>query len=263
MDTEHRSHLFIEVFMKHFLPILIFVMFAMFGCSTETPLTLDGEEPTEIEVVEETPLPDPPVFTIDVVEIGDIVADTTAGNKNYEGRLVTLTATVMDMELIPDGDSYIRLLTHAEQVLFSVTTSQNAEAFADYEIGETYEFTAYIRLQDHRPGDIIPFFTHAIYAKKGLEEVALKTLLSDAKRNNKRYQGSVVRFTATIERINPDDSLSIKTNGNNVGFLIEGAALRPEEEYVVGQSYTFTIFLGSISDGKPLFTPFISCYFFK
>ena len=249
--------------MNHFLQILILVMFAMFGCSTETPLTLDEEEPPKIEVVEEMPLPDIPIFTIDVVEIRDIVADTTAGNKNYERRLVTLTATVAEIELIPDGDSYIALFTNVENVSFALTTSRNAEAFADYEIGETNEFTAYIDLQKRRQGNIVSFSIYATYAKKGLEEVAFETLLSDAELNNKRYQGRVVRFTATIERIYPDEGLLIKTDGNKVGFLIEKSDLGPEEEYVVDQSYTFTVFVAFISDGKPRFTPHVTCYFFK
>lgn len=249
--------------MNHFFQILILVMFAMFGCSTETPLTSDEEEPPKIDVIEETPLPDTPIFTVDVVEIGDIVADTIAGNKNYERRLVTLTATVEEMELIPDGVSDITLFTNVENIFFSLTTPRNVETFAGYEIGETYEFTVYIDVQEHRQGDIAHSFILATYAKKGLEEVAFETLLSDAELNNKRYHGRVVRFTATIERIDPDDSIGIKTNGNNVGFLIEGTDLSPEEEYVVDQSYTFTVFVGAIGDGKPRFTPYITCYFFK
>ncbi|MDE0634607.1 MAG: hypothetical protein OXI43_01965 [Candidatus Poribacteria bacterium] len=248
--------------MNHFLQILILVMFAMFGCSAETPLTLDEEEPPKIEVVEETPLPDTPIFTVDVVEIGDIVADTTAGNESYERRLVTLTATIKEMELTPDGNGYISLFTNAENVFFFLRTSRNAEAFADYEFGETYEFTVYIFLQEHRPGDIVPFSIDAIYAKKGLEEVAFETLLSDAEQNNKRYQGRVVRFTATIEHILPDDSLVIKTDRNNFGFSIEGADLGPEE-YVVDHSYTFTVFVAGVGDGKPEFNPHITCFFFK
>lgn len=248
--------------MKHFFFILGIVIFAMLGCSAENPVTPDEE-------VEETALPDTtdvetPAFRIESVDMTDIVANTTTGHTTYEGHLITITATVLDIELIPDGNSSLALDTNKNNVNFYVESDHNPEAFADYKIGETYDFTVYIDSQErNKENEPVISNVWSNLAKKDVEDITLDTLLSDAKLNNKRYQGSVIRFTATIRRVDPNGNITIETDRNDAAFLITKTILDRENQYLAGQSYTFNVYLWIIGDGKPDHKPYITCFFIK
>lgn len=259
--------------MKTLFTIFSVVIFTILGCSTENPLTHCEDKEAEVIVTETTP-PEPKpelevadvqpaAFTIEVVDIADIVADTVKGDASYVRRLVSFTTVVKEIEVYPDGFGFLYLDTNEKDVFLTISTYQHPQDFADYEAGQAYEFTTFIILQEQGQENKDRFFIQGEYAKKELEEVTLETLVSDAKANNKRYEGKVIRFTAKVRKIGIDGSLSIDTEVNGVSFWIYGMDLSPQDGYVVKQSYTFTVFVASIDVVKPNFIYSISCYFFK
>ena len=252
-----------RITMKYFYTLISISCFSLLSCSTEQPLTPDENvDPVEATQTEGIVDQHTPAFPIAVVDLADIVADTKAGKTNYEGRLITVNAAVVDISIIPGGNSFLTIDTKADQVIFYISTVHKAEAYADYEIGGMYNFTVYIYEQHQEADDRFRIWTY--FSKEGVENVTLETLLTDAKQNNGRYEGCVVRFEAAVFLIYPDGDLLIKTPRNEVAFLLtDRSKYDPDTVYVVDASYTFTVILGGIGDGKPDSKPFVTCNFIK
>ena len=202
--------------------------------------------------------------------LAEIVSDTAAGGTAYNGRFVSVTGVVQkNFTLDPDSSSEgLTLQSGSNKITFFVISWGVPDNLMDYQIGETYDFPVFIAKQ--RPslvlndaGDIVEsedgeynIWGHLALQGSDAEVVSAATLRADARVDNQRYQGHVVRVTDQV-RSTTDTSmlfsnLYIEKNGH------------PDEAIMqVGQTYTVEVYIALIGLSRFTNSPQVRVYLVK
>ena len=158
------------------LTIFLFLLLSVIGCSAENPLCTDnycvtgeifprsdletGAEFSEVAIddsqlfailagatpVETAETTDAPSTTS--TTMSNIVSDVADGGTAYLEQTVTITATVKFNLLQRSNLGGISLITNTEAVSFFVTDYTNPESLREYQEGQQYTFTLFIRSVD-------------------------------------------------------------------------------------------------------------------
>ena len=103
---------------------------------------ITGTTPVATVPAVETPAASTPA-SVETVSLSDIIADTAAGGKLYEYKLLNIRATVsLDNSLFRTGT--VTLVTNNDDVSFFVGNRHNPTAMDKYKEDQTYNFTVFI-----------------------------------------------------------------------------------------------------------------------
>ena len=126
---------------------------------------------------------------------------------------MTLSATI-DLNLTNDEQEAITLVTNNENIAFFVTSFNKTNTLANYEEGNTYTFTLFIR--DIRESDVTPGNTNIWSHETELDtEVTLGDILSDAEAGGTRHVHKTVIVTGiVIWKSDDGESIVMSPDGN-------------------------------------------------
>lgn len=241
---------------------ILVLMAVVMGCGTENPICTDAfcivsresveGDVTEIDNAKVLALID--TLAVDTPDntgpLAEIVADTEAGGTAYQGRFVTVKATIEEnFTITGDTSDGMTIETGNDLITFFVSSWGTRERLQGYEIGETYDLTLFIAEQKLSANhDLNNDFSRSIwshYAPDGADPVVVspQTLLADATAGNQRYQGRVVRVTETV-RLNTPTSASMYFQTG--GFFARKTGHPDEATMQPGQTYTIDVFITSI-----------------
>ena len=189
-----------------------------------------------------------PVETNKVVNttIAAIVNDTASGNKNFEGKLVELTATVRWIS----GDSgAFAFDTNNDNVRFFVSASGDSrEGTFDqaFIVGRSYTLRLYVEMQQQdavRGG-------HNIwsYPVDDIIKTTVNAIVSNTVANGTRFEGKVVEVTSVIKNVfaNGVNFMTLE-NDQNIPFHVtpfgDFDRKRFSRTFIEGNSYTLHLYI--------------------
>ena len=202
--------------------------------------------------------------------LAEIVSDTAAGGTAYNGRFVNVTGEVKEnFTLDPDSSSEaLTLQSGNDKITFFVISWGVPDNLTDYQIGETYGFPVFIAKQSlslvlNDTGDLVEsedgeynVWGHLARHGSEAEVVSPATLRADARVNNQRYQGRVVRVT---DRVSSTTDTSIHFSN----YYIEKNGHPDEATMQVGQTYTVDVFIAQIGLSRFINLPRVRAYLVK
>ena len=202
--------------------------------------------------------------------LAEIVSDTAAGGTAYNGRFVNVTGEVKEnFTLNPDSSSEaLTLQSGNDKITFFVISWGVPDNLRDYQIGETYDFPVFIAQQSpslvsNDTGDLVEsedgeynIWGHLALPGRDAEVVSPATLRADARVDNQRYQGRVVRVTDQVS----------STTGTSIhfsNFYIEKNGHPDESTMQAGQTYTIDVFIAQIGLSRFINLPRVRAYLVK
>lgn len=202
--------------------------------------------------------------------LAEIVSDTAAGGTTYNGRFVNVTGEVKEnFTLDPNSRSEaLTLQSGNDKITFFVISWGVPDNLKDYQIGETYGFPVFIANQSpslvsNDAGDLVEsedgeynVWGHLALPGRNAEVVSPATLRADARVDNQRYQGHVVRVT---DRVISTTNTSIHFSN----FYIEKNGCPDEATMQVGQTYTVDVFIAQIGLSRFTNLPRVRAYLVK
>ena len=269
------------------------VAMGIVGCETQNPICTEnfcvtGEvfprseigdrEFSEVDVddsrllaaLASIPKPTAPVDKTVDNRLAEIVSDTAAGSTTYNGRFVSVPGEVeQNFTLDPDSSSEgLTLQSGNDKITFFVISWGVPDNLKGYQIGETYDFPVFIAKQSpslvlNDAGDLVEnedreynVWGHLALHGRDSEVVSSATLRADARVDNQRYQGRVVRVT---DRVSSTTATSIHFSN----FFIEKNGHPDENTMQVGQTYTVDVFIAQIGLSRFINLPQVRAYLVK
>ena len=249
-----------------FYVLAMVLMVGVFGCGTENPICTDTfclvpRDDVTGEIIE---IDDAKVLTLlntlavdtPAVEntgtLADIVSDTAAGGTAYNGLFVSVTGEVEDNFVLRSSDSEgLTLQSGNDSVTFFVLSRGQPDNVREYPVGETYVFSLFIAEQSpsliiDADGNLVEaedqwnVWGHLALDGNDPPGVSPETLIADARSENQRYQGRVVRVTDRVRNIT-DTRIYL-----TAGFFIDKNVHPDEATMRVGGTYTVDVFIVSI-----------------
>jgi hypothetical protein len=246
----------------------------LFGCEAENPICSEnfcvvGEvfprseigdrEFSEVDVNDSQILavlvgtPQPPTTEPDAeVTVADIISDVANGGTQYIGETVTLTATV-HANLTDAGQEAITLLTNNEKINFFVTSFNETRSLANYEEGNSYTFTLFIK--DIRESTATPGITNIWSHETELDpEVTLSDIIADVEAGGTTHVHKTVIVTGVVIWKSDDGTtvvISSDINVEDTAFFVTNRA-GFDASYQVGSSHTITVFIEGITETETI-----------
>lgn len=182
------------------------------------------------------------------VTIADIISDVANGDTQYIGKTVILTATV-HANLTDTGQEAITLLTNKEKINFFVTSFNETRSLANYEEGNSYTFTLFIK--DIRESTTTPGITNIWSHETELDtEVTLSDIIADVEAGGTTHVHKTVIVTGIVIWKSDDGTTVVMSSDVNVedtAFFVTNRA-GFDASYQIGSSHTITVFIEGITE---------------
>lgn len=203
---------------------------------------------------------DPPHPTLPVakgslvqqVSVSQLVEDTKALKKSYEGSLISLSA-----EVKRNSDNKTLWLTTNDDISFAVFGSGDRatrQFKKQYNEGETYDLILYVREQE-QPNLTNDFtfddnrwfiWTYLVKDSGNINNITIDELASDTKQGGTTYEGDIVSFNTKVKFV-LGNSITLETNDNDIVLFLRSAgdALtgKFQQTYISGNAYDFILYI--------------------
>ena len=261
-----------------FLLVSIIVVFSL-GCNAENPLCTDnfcaiGEifprsELEEGQAFSEVDIDDSvifatlagamPVETTPAVDttFDDIIADVAAGGTQYVGQTLEITAPVLANYV-----TSVILFTNNDNVTFYVKSSENPDLLDVLKDGKTYTLT--LEIEEISPPDA-EFDWYAIWSELPNDadivenpptQTTVSSIVSDVVSGNIRYLGQTIEVSGVVYLSNTEmknkRAMAIRTGSAEVLWIVFAIEDTSLDAYKKDNTYTFTLFIESITPPNPL-----------
>ena len=187
-----------------------------------------------------------PANIVSKTTVAVIVANTVAGGKQFEGKVVEVAAVIRSVDA---DNEWLTLQTNDDNIAFFVS------AYGDilegtlkktYTVGSTYTLQLYIEEQE--PDAVLNQKNIWSYPVEDIVKTDVNTIIADTVASGKQFEGKIVEVTAIIKSIATDnDWLILQTNNNTATFWVNpyGDIIKGtfQKTFTVGSSYTMHLYI--------------------